>query len=431
MSQVVIGGGPSGVVAAAALEGAVLLDPDRHVGGLEWTEVPVDRGVCDAANAETVAQLAGGAPVATGFGKGLWAGGQVWSLPFQRRELRTILPDSGRALVEWTRARAELVARDSLLGGGYEERTYKDWVVQRYGGSAFRLLYGPYAHKRFGDPEVAGVSLARLHHGLVLDEGLVGVGATPAAGIEAMLSGVDVRTDVGLAGIELEDDHVKRVLTSDGAVDCDELFLACTLADAAELLGDQLPLGIRTDIGVFTTRHRLQVVVTAELPGDMPAEVHVVDDAPFFRVTVPELLPGGDALAGKLIAHVAVDDGDPLWTSGDGRVVEAVVAGLASTGIARAHDGDARVVRLADWDPAWTGPWHPAWHRVAAWFHKRGIRLVGRVATHRHADLGASLAHAQHVANAADDYHEAGRIRLDPPVRLDDLDVSITRFVER
>lgn len=433
MSQVVIGGGASGVHAAAALSDAVLLEPESVAGGLAWPEVPIGRGVCSDVNREAVAELAGSAPAAAGFSMGLWAGGQSWSLPFQRRDLARILPgsESRRALVDWTRARAEMLARDSLLGGGYEQRTYKDWVIRRYGGAAYRLLYGPYAHKRFGDPEQVGVSSALLHHALVLDDGLVGIGSSPEAGWSSLLDGVDVRTDTGLAGIELADGRVSRVLTDDGAMDVDELWLACSLADAAELLGDVIPLGIRKDLEVIRTRHRIQVVVGADASGETPAELHVVDEAPFFRVTVPELLPGGDGLSGHLIAHLSVEDGDPLWSAGDARVIDAVCSALGSTGIAKARATGARVLRMADHDPAWTGPWHPAHNRAAAWFHARGIRLVGRLATHRHADVGQLLAHAMHVAMDPKDWHEATRTRLDPPVRLDDLDVSITRFVER
>jgi len=435
MAKVVIGGGPSGIAAAACLGDATLLEAEAHAGGLPWPEVPVDRGVVEEVGGvgASIARHAGAAPVAAGWSRGLWCGGKLWDLPFSRRQLREMLPggEARRALLEWTRTRAELLARDTLLGGGYEERSYRDWVVQRYGRSAYQLLYGPYGHKRFGDPEVATVNLARLHHGLVRDAHVVGIGASPAAGIAAMLEGTTVRPDCGIEGIELSEGRVSRVLTDEGAVEVDTLWSAAPLHELAEYLGDALSLGLRSDIGGLVSRHRIQVVVPIDGRGDLPGEVHVVDEAPFFRVTLPELVPGGEALAGHAVAHLSVADGDPLWSAADKRVVDAVVAGMQSIGLARAS-GVGRVLRLSDYDPAWHGSWHPAWTRVAAALQKMGIVLVGRAGMHRHIHLGQDLAYGDGLLDeSGPDWHELARTLLDPPVKLDDLDVSITRFVER
>lgn len=436
MAKVVIGGGPSGVLAASCLDGAVLLEPEAHAGGVEWPEVPIDRGVAEAVEgaADAIARRAGSAPVAVGFSKGIWSGGALFGIPFSRRQLREMLPsgETSRALLEWTKTRAELIARDTLLGGGYEERFYRDWVVQRYGRSAYQLLYGPYAHKRFGDPEGSSVSLARLHHGLVRDVGVVGIGASPAEGWSTLLEGTEVKTDVGIEGIEVADGRVARVLTDDGAMDVDELWFAGPLHELAEALSDELELGLRMDVGTIETRHRIQVVLPMAARADLPAEIHVVDEAPFFRLTLPELLPGGAALAGHAIAHISCEDGDTLWSASDSRVSEAVASAMSSIGLPAGQASGARVLRLSDYDAAWRGPWHPAWIRLATALEKMGIHLVGRCGMHRHMSAGQELQYYEGLLDTdGPDWHELCRMHLDPPVKLDDLDVSITRFVER
>ena len=62
------------------------------------------------------------------------------------------------------RARARRV-KQRFVGGGFEERTYRDWVVQRFGDSAYFALYRDYAERRWGPPELTSVSAARVYHG--------------------------------------------------------------------------------------------------------------------------------------------------------------------------------------------------------------------------------------------------------------------------
>jgi hypothetical protein len=332
---------------------------------------------------------------------------------------------SVKALNDWTRTRGRRGLR-SVIGGGHEERSYRDWVVYRHGGAAYRLLFSSWAERRFGSPEQASVSLAHLHHGQP-EQAEVALGRSPEAGWKHLLARVpEVRTWVGIEGIEFEDGRAARVRTDEWTIDIDgPLYISAPPSELADWLEDELSLEMLREVRRLRTRHRLQVGL--KMSGPLPDELQVLDDAPFFRLTSMEPLGGQPGL---VVAHISCDDQNPLWTAGEDRVANEVAEAASALGLGRAEA--AGVQRLADYDPVWqTEPWHPIHVRVSAALAERNIQLVGRAATFRWADPGQELAFAKALGANPDDWHELQRVILDPPVRPDDQDASITRFVER
>ncbi len=424
MANVVIGGGPAGVRAAAAV-GGLLLEPDGQAGGVLHPELAEDRGIAGARHAQVVDEAYGGAP-SLQLSSGLLIRGSLRRLPIDRRELPAMLGGkSALALRDWSRTRARRAVR-SLLGGGHEERSYRDWVVHRHGEAAYRLLFSEWAHRRFGAPEKAAVSLAHLHHS-VPAEASVGLGRSPAEGWAHLVERIaELRTWVGVEAIEVQDGRAVRVRTDEWTIDLDgPLLCAAPPSHMAEWLDGMVDAELLRDLRALRTRHRLAVGLRASV--DLPDEVHVIDDAPFFRVSRMAAL-GGEA--GLYVAHIACDDGDPLWSAGDERVLGQVADAFSALGLGEAEP--AGLQRLSDYDPMWTiDPWHPRHIRISRALSKLGIHLVGRSAAFRWADAGQELAFATALGQDPDAWHELQRTVLDPPVHPDETGVSITRFAER
>lgn len=424
MPKVVIGGGPSGVRAAAAL-GAILLEAEGQAGGIVHPAFGEDRGVAGAQDAQFVDEGYGAAP-SVRLNRGVIVRGVVHSLPLRRRQLPQMLREgSARALSDWSQTRGRQALR-SLIGGGHEERSYRDWVVHRHGAAAFNLLFSSWAARRFGAPESASVSLAHLHHSSP-EQAEVGLGSSPEAGWKHLVGRVpEVRTWVGIEGIDLEDGRAVRVRTDEWTLELDgPLYVAAPLAELADWLDEQIPAEILRELRKRPTRHRIQVGL--RMTGDLPDELHVLDDAPFYRLNRAQAL-GGDA--SLVVAHLSCDDQNPLWTSGESRVAEEIAEAASGLGLGTAEP--LGVQRLPDYDPVWTTePWHPAHVRICAALEQAGIQLVGRAATYRWVDPGQELAFATGLGESPEDWHELQRIILDPPVRPDDERASLTRFVER
>ena len=84
------------------------------------------------------------------------------------------------------------------------------------------------------------------------------------------------------------------------------------------------------------------------MTGDLPDELHVLDDAPFYRLNRAQAL-GGDA--SLVVAHLSCDDQNPLWTSGESRVAEEIAEAASGLGLGTAEP--LGVQRLPDYDPVW------------------------------------------------------------------------------
>ena len=437
MSGIVLGWGPSGVRAAAALgEGALLLDPSNSPGGREHPEIPEDLGCAPVQTAEAVAKFYGEAPQVSGEARrALWVGGRLVELPLSRLRLKEILPEGEylRSLGDQAKARAKVILRH-FVGGGAEERTYRDWVVQRYGHLTYESLHAPYARNRWGDPDALNVSLARLHHAAIEETLRVALGASPRAGWEALCAGIQCELGVEVESLEVVDGRVGLLRTARGSRVVDGLYCACPVAQVLAWLGDELEAGLRWDVSRLPHRHRVQVAFPViggeEVTCALPEEIHVVHaDAPFFRVTRPDALPGGGELAGWLVAHLSMGPSDRRWSLAAGDLCAVVAEGLASLGL-HVFEGEGRVERFRAYDPGWIGPWHPVQIRVLAALEALGITMVGRVGGYRWLDPGRELAVGMALGrDGAPMPREIFRVLADPPVRALDEDTSLDAFV--
>jgi len=101
-------------------------------------------------------------------------------------------------------------------------------------------------------------------------------------------------------------------------------------------------------------------------------------------------------------------------------------------GLGRFQVEDANVERLDAWVPVWSRGAHAVLRNVLLDWESFGIVGVGRSGAFSPLDPGEEVSLALRYRDAdALNQRETHRVYLDPPVRVEDLDVHITRFVER
>ncbi len=444
MPSVVIGGGPCGVRAAASIgDDALLLERDSKPGGWGRAALPEDlgwvRGDLDVRLA--IATLYGAAPILApeAVGRQLSVKGRLVALPLSPISVKHVLPKGKHlhAIQDQVLSRARIVAQ-RFIGGGFEQRTYRDWVVQHFGELTFAALHAPYARARWGEPEALNASIARVHHGVMGEGQAICLGEDAASGWQNVVSQVgSIQTDVDIRGLEVKEGRVARVLTEEGPVEVtDWLYCAASMVEVLAWLGDAVDSTARLDATRLPHRHRVQVLFEAyqgaRATAHLPSEVHIVDSKlPLFRVTRPPMSDSGDSLGpGALVAHLSLSSNHPVWQMSDHDICEAVANAFPEAGLPAVDPETAYVQRMRMYDPGWVGPWHPVQSRVTALLNSFGIRLVGRTGTHRWIDPGTESLHNQAMQDpqgvAA---WELLRTFCDPPVRPDDVDVRLDPFV--
>jgi hypothetical protein len=433
MSRIIIGGGPAGLRAAAAAQDATLLDPTDALGGLTHPELPEDRGLAEPAGRSVIAAAYGEAPEIPQerLTRALRCNGVTVPLPMRRRSLQALLPKEALvpAVVEMARVRARARMHD-LLGGGQERRTAAHWGEHLFGRVLYDHVYNSYIRQRYGDPEELNVSIVRHHHGVPAPESWVGLGRSPAEGVAALRRKIPtVHQGARLQAIEVRGGKVDAVRTDEGRLPLDgALWYAGPLEALGPLLGDALPPGPRWQLQRLRGRHRVSVALRRIGAGE---ELHIADPAPFFRLSRPELLFDDVALSGIVVADLSLPADDPRATRSDAELAAMVAEAARGLGLPELDPSGARVRRLRHYDPEWVGPWHPNHLALALALSAIGVHLVGRLATHRFVDAGQELQYISALMEHPNELRELSRTLLDPPVTLNDQDVSLTRFVER
>lgn len=401
---VTIGPGARGIarVLAALGQRVVLLHhegPGGAPGGQVALDVPLDTGlVVDPGLGATFGAWTPYTPTRAVIGRG-----RRFAIPLGRMDLPRLIPGSNHphAIAGWMRARATAELAQ-LIGGGQEQRTYRDWVIQHYGAPVWEHLYAGYVAKRFGPGDEVICGVARIHQGVVPTlyapvgpQGDLAEGVTERRlGVRGVRSGV-VETDRGTFAGTVWLDAPPR--------------LVCTW------LGDAVPTAVRLDADRLDARDGLEVIV--EGGADLPFETHLLDaDVPWFRLTRPGLLPGGDG-GRTLVAHAALDPRDPRQRAADQDVVEQVVTALRVAGVTDVGPGRGVVRRLSAFHPVWR-----AGHltRLRGWvlaLEERELVPIGRLGLCAPLDAGRSAAiTARVVQEGVAGLREAVRVLVEPPV---------------
>jgi phytoene dehydrogenase-like protein len=434
--RVVIGCGPDGLRAAAVLAAAghavTFLQTAETPSGLRWPELPVDAGILrvPAADRAVAEQVVGSLVEAPTPERALLARGALHTLPLSRPEVGRLFPAASAlpAAQSWVRSRFKNTLAE-LVGGGQEERSYKDWVVRRMGGPAWHHIYRAYAHQRWGfDGAVLGVGLARVYHGRPDAGPFLTVGGGPATALaraeELIISaGGRVRLAVKVERLVVEGGKVRAVLLQDGErIDVlGPLWAAVPAPWLASWLEDAIPGPIRSDTALL----EMLPVARVALRGDtnrLPAEVHVTDEgAPFWRVIRPY------GIEQTAIFHVTAPK-----EADDDRLAQGVAEAAAALGLGTYSVSGAKVERLVAWQPVWRSTSHTRLRSVLLAWRTLGIVAVGRCGAFAGLDAGEEISFAVALRDRDDpDQREVQRDLASPPVGQDDLHAAITRFIER
>ncbi len=349
---VVVGSGPGAAVTAATLRrhgkavirvGSAFTHPERPLGAGWCAEAPPT-----------------GFEVAAAPRRALLVRGSLLALPLSGADRVRLLPARAlpKAGVALGRARvASAIA--AFVGGGREERSYRDWVQHRFGAPIYEAVYAPYARARFGDPETLLCGIARVVHG----EPPAAGSRAPAGLHDAHPDDIDsVVTGLGEGRVETEAGTIEGRIVVDLAPD-----------EVVRLHGDAR---LALDAAGLHARHGLEVWVRGTLPEGVD-EIHVAGNStggpPFFRAVQHAARPGEVAL------HLAVEPGSPPWTSEAPRLAQELVDAAAGLGL-KGLDPAGAVVR-------WLPRHHAVWTtghltRLRTWTEALvdgGIEPVGRV----------------------------------------------------
>ncbi len=287
------------------------------------------------------------------------------------------IPAAAAALAE---ARTRL-AMAALLGGGREQRSYRDWVAQHHGEPVYDRLHAPYATKRWGPPEDILCGVARTHHGpcapnllVAPAEGWGAVARRTAQSVEARV--VSRVHAVSSAGVDTDAGHVAGTPWVDFTPGA--LLPLLTALDPTEITNHVARIGFR---------HGVEVILRGG--GTLPFETHVIDaSVPFFRVVRVGLLPGA-LHTDTIVVQYAVEPG-PAWSAPDAHFVAEAVSGLAAAGIA-VDAASARVRRLPDHHPIWSTGHLVRLRHWLLFLEGAGVVPFGRAGLASPVDLGTTL----------------------------------------
>lgn len=396
---VVVGDGTGALVTAATLRrhgksvirvGAPFPHPDRPVGA-GWCPERPPAGF-------------GAAPAPA---RGLALHGRVMPLPLAGPDVARLMPPARvlAAGVALARARASS-AIAAFVGGGREERTYRDWVCYRFGQPVYDAVFAPYARARFGEPEQLLCGVARMTHGERPDGG-----CSPPAGLYA-----DGGETLDAVVTELRDGGV--------STDRGELEGAVVVDLAPQAVVDRWRPGpdptLVIEAARLHARDGLEVHLQGSLPGGL-AEVHFVD-APWFRAV---------AYPGHVALHLALEPGAPELSEPADALAKRFVQAAASAGVPGLRADGAVVRRLARH--------HPAWHtshltRLRTWTEalvEGGIEPVGRVGLVAPMSPAAIAAYAEDRLVHGASLRDCIRHHVEPAPRDAEARPRLSNFVSR
>ena len=416
MSNIVFGGGPSAVRVAAVLSDCKLLEPTAHLGGIVEPQMPEGAGsVPSTSNSDIVRTFYGQSHmVGKSYIRGLWALGRCTPLPVTPLSVKGLVSNFewGALMAGHLRLRGERLVR-SIRGGGSEERTYRDWVVHRFGEGAYRGLHAPYAKARWGEPSEISHAFAERFHGGE-PSARVFLGASPADGWDNLVGKVsDFRLNTGVKGLRFTDGRVSHVAPSSGrSLKASSVWYTGSLPKLFQLLPAEIGAPLKSDMNNLKCRDRVQISLNSkdDLQG-IPDELHIIGGGTsIFMAT--KLSSDGSKQADRLTLHLSLPSGRQV---SDDLLVAEVVGMCSSLGLPRLSVEAPWIRRYIDYDPAWVGSWHPVHTRVMLKLEELGIRLVGRSASYRHMDPAEELSLVTHAVNA-ESVHESIRLFGDTPV---------------
>lgn len=352
--------------------------------------------------------------------------GRVLALPLGRRDRARLLrlttgPEPIDALL---RARARSVIAEAI-GGGQEERSYKDWSIRRFGEPLHRMHFARYARRRWGAAaEALSASTAWWHHFVPHDATLV----EPVGGVVAcaellllrfVAAGGERKTGAAIASLGRNGGRIHRMALRDGtelSVDAPPWLQANPHEIAGWLGAGALQPGMDHVARALQSADRLLL----ELPDPTPTtdqELHLLDDGPFWMLR---------RTAGRITLVGTANASEPTPTD----LTPWIAAATSICGPLHV-EGEPRLRRLSGVQPQWR-PQTLAWMRdlLVAW-DRLGIVSFGRAGTLADLDPAEQARYALLITEGEADQREAHRLIAEPSASEADLLASTGAVITR
>jgi protoporphyrinogen oxidase len=429
--HVVVGAGPAGLTIARQLvrdapsgDDVLVLeaDPD-HVGGLSRTvthqghrfDIGGHRFYTKSAEVEALWQemLPDGFVEVPRLSR-IYYDGRFFPYPLEiGPTLRTLGPvRSARIVASWARAR---------LRPRRPERSFEDWIVNRFGGELYRTFFRSYTEKVWGMPcdRISKDFAAQRIRGLTFGGAIAHRLRRDRAGTDTVKTLIErftyprlgpgqlweaVRDDVvsrggsvsmgrRVAAVRHEAGAVTAVETDDGVVHpADVVFTTMTLRDLVATLTPAPPPEVRAAADALRFRDFLTVAVVVDRPNVFPDTWIYVHD-PGVRVGRIQNYKNwsADMVATPEVTCLGLeyfcDRGDPLWASSDAELVARAAAELEHLGLVPAGGCvDARVLRVHDAYPVYDEAYLAHRQTIRDWLEANvaGLCPAGRGGLHNY-----------------------------------------------
>jgi len=362
----------------------------------------------------------------------------------------------------WNSARIVASYARARMAPSPVERTFDQWVTNRFGRRLFETFFKTYTEKVWGMPcseiaadwaaqRIKGLSLtSALKHALVpqrtADTGAGAVITTlidefryPRLGPGMMWERVAALVGEGGGSVELEAPaevihwsgrRVSSVAVGGAggtrSIGGTDFISSLPIRELVRMMDPPPPLAVREAADRLRYRDFLTVALVIDNPDLFPDNWIYIHDPDVavgriqnFKNWSPDMVPDPDKTC--LGLEYFCFEGDGLWTSTDEELVARGRHEVAALGLARAGDVvDGCVVRMPKAYPVYDGNYHDAIATLRAFFDQfENFQLVGRNGMHRynnqdHSMLTAMLAvrnilgerHDLWSVNVEESYHE-------------------------
>ena len=332
------------------------------------------------------------------------------------------------------------------------ERTFEEWVSNRFGRRLYRIFFKTYTEKVWGIPcdQLSAQWAAQRIQNLSLPRAVWGAifGARGAKNVKSLIeefhyprlgpgmlwertqqlveqSGGEVRLSTAVMKVLHRDGKAIGVVAQSNGreetIEADAIISSMPISELVAKLDPPAPFDVREGAGRLTYRDYFTVgliINQADLFPDNWIYIHApevkVGRVQNFKNWSPEMVPDPDKTF--LGLEYFCNEGDELWSMSDAELIQLATQELETMGLARAADvAGGTVVRQLKTYPVYTGEYQAYLERIRGFLDSiSNLQTVGRNGLHMynnqdHSMLTAMLA----VKNLLGEQHDVWSVNVE------------------
>jgi protoporphyrinogen oxidase len=344
-----------------------------------------------------------------------------------------------------------------------EERTFEQWVSNRFGRRLYEIFFETYTEKVWGMPcseisaEWAAQRIKNLDLVTVAKNALLGRASIDGEVVSTLIEqfhyprrgpgmmwercagllaekGYETRLGVSVTGIHHENGLIRSVVVQDEAgretrVEGAHFLSSMPIRELVHALDPAPPPEVLEAASRLRYRDFLTVLLVVDRADVFPDNwiyIHSPDvklgRIQNFKNWSPEMVPRADRTS--LGLEYFVQEDDELWSAPDSQLIELGARECEQLGLLEASEVvDGHVVRMPKAYPVYAGDWQEALTTIRAYLQKLpNLQLVGRNGLHRYNNQDHSMVSAVYAArnitggdydvwgvNVDEEYHEEVR----------------------